>query len=193
MSQDNPAGNPPVVDPTVEELQTKLDILQQIKTLHAQLGIHPPAAPAPTTLPGNPQPAMHHMKNVKVPEGRYNMSLAEFRTFSTDCRSYLKLTNLTDAQVVMQLRLHMDGDLKRAIDTNHLDWDRKTVEQAITTVGEIVNQTSNPAVYIKEFDSMVQGTDEPIREFVTSLRSCAIDWIVHSHVRTNLLMISQTI
>ena len=162
-------------DPSVTELQTKLDILQQIKALHAKLEIHPPAMPTSPILPGNGTPATPHVKNVKVPEGRYNMSLAEFRTFSTDCRSYLKLTNLTDAQVVLQLRLHMDSDLKRAIDTNYLDWDTKTVEEAIATVGEIVHQTSNPAVYIKEFDNMVQGANEPIQEFVTTLHSCAID------------------
>ena len=157
-------------DASVNELQTKLDILQQIKALHVELGIHPSTTPSTPTEPGNGTPgtpATHHIKNVKVPEGRYNMSLAEFRTYSTDCRSYLKLTNLTDAKAVLQLHLNMDGDLKRAIDTNYLDWDTKTVEEAIAIVGEIVHQTSNPAVYIKEFDSMVQGTNEPIREFVT--------------------------
>ena len=69
----------------------------------------------------------------------------------------------------------MDGDLKRAIDTNYPDWGTKTVEKAIKTVREIVNQISNPAVYIKEFDSIVEGEKDSIQEFVTRLRSCAID------------------
>ena len=34
---------------------------------------------------------------------------------------------------------------------------------------------SNPAVYTKEFDNMNQSTDEPIRAYVTRLKSCAID------------------
>ena len=104
------------------------------------------------------------------------MSLADFRSFSTDCETYHQLTGLSDQQVVLQLRLHMDADLKRAIDTNYPEWSRKTVvDQAIEIVSEIVNQTSNPPKYIKEFDNMVEGEDKSIREFVTRLGRCAID------------------
>ena len=38
-----------------------------------------------------------------------------------------------------------------------------------------MNETSNPAVYRKEFDGMQQKIDEPIREFVTCLKTCSID------------------
>ena len=157
-------------------LQQKLAILQQIKDLQAQVGMVPtPSTAATATSSSTPATHQARPKNVKVPEGRYHMSLADFRTFSTDCTTYQQLTGLSDQQIVLQLRLHMDADLKRAIDTNYPDWSTKTVNQAITIVGEIVRQTSNPAVYRKEFDSMVEAGDESIREFVTRLRSCAID------------------
>ena len=72
------------------------------------------------------------VKNVKVPEGRYNMNSNEFRTFCKDCRDYKKLTQYTDEQVVLQIRLNMDSDLKRAIDVNFRDeWDAYPVEDAI--------------------------------------------------------------
>ena len=162
-------------DVTVEQLREKLAVLQQIQALQVQIGLAPQTAVA-TTEPTTTTPATQpHVKNVKVPEGRYNMSQSEFRTYATDCRSYFQLTGLTDAQVVLQLRLNMDSDLKRAIDTNYPEWNTQTVEEAINTVKEIVKQTSNPAVYIKEFDNIVEGENESIREFITRLRSCAID------------------
>ena len=176
----NPAGGAgelaAVVDEELTNMQAKLQIMQQIRDLQNQLGFTPANVAAPQE-PLNARPAMHNsvVKNVKVPEGRYNMSISEFRTYAKDCLSFRTLTKYDDAQIVLQLRLYMDSDLKRAIDTNYPDWDSKTVEDAVNVVGKIVNQISNPAVYRKEFDSMVQGADETIREFVTRLRGCAID------------------
>ena len=69
------------------------------------------------------------VKNVKVPEGRHDMNPNEFRTFSKDCRDYKKLTKYSDEQIVLQVRLNMDTELKRAIDVNIKDaWDAYTVE-----------------------------------------------------------------
>ena len=61
------------------------------------------------------------VKNVKVPEGRYDMNSHDFHTFCKDCRDYKKLTQYSDEQVVLQVRMHMDSDLKRAIDINFRD------------------------------------------------------------------------
>lgn len=116
------------------------------------------------------------VKQVNVPEGRYNMTLQEYRTYKKDCIDYKKLTNYSDEQVVLQMRLNMDGDLKRAIDTNYgNDWDSLLLNEALKAVGEIIHQISNPVVYRKEFDKMHQKENEPIREFVTRLKSCATD------------------
>ena len=116
------------------------------------------------------------VKQVNVPEGRYNMTLQEYRTYKKDCIDYKKLTNYSDEQVVLQMRLNMDGELKRAIDTNYgNDWDSLLLNEALKAVGEIIHQISNPVVYRKEFDKMHQKENEPIREFVTRLKSCATD------------------
>ena len=105
-----------------------------------------------------------------------HMSLTEYRTYRKDCRDYVFLTRYTDQQVVLQMRLNMDAELKRAVDANYGElWDRYTVEEALTSIGDIVNETSNPAVYRKEFDGMQQKIDEPIREFITRLKTCSID------------------
>ena len=111
----------------------------------------------------------------KVPEGSYTMSPADFRSYKKDVDAYKALTNLSDNQIILQLRLNMDADLKRIIDTNHADWDTMTVEEAVKAVGEIVKESSNPVVYQKQFNDMIQGRDMPIQEYVTALRACAID------------------
>ena len=116
------------------------------------------------------------VKQVNESEGRYNMTLQEYRTFKKDCTDYKKLTNYSDEQVVLQMRLDMDGDLKRAIDTNYgNDWDSLLLNEALKAVGKIIHQISNPVVYRKEFDKMHQKENEPICEFVTHLKSCATD------------------
>ena len=141
----------------VQALQDKLAILQQIKDLKDQIGY----SPVPNVTNNAPQPATQSIvKNVKVPEGRYNMSLAEYRTYVNDCNAYQVLTGYTDNQIVLQLRLNMDAELKRSVDVNYPDWHTKSVGEA---------------VYRKEFDNMGQTKDEPIREFATRLRSCALD------------------
>ena len=86
-------------------LREKVQLLQQIQTLQNAVGMpHQGHATVP--------------KNVKVPEGRYTMSLSEYRTYSKDCVDYKTLTGLNDNQIVLQMRLNMDNDLKLAMDTN---------------------------------------------------------------------------
>ena len=124
------------------ELREKVQLLEQIRALQNAVGMPPGQATVP--------------KNVKVPEGRYSMSLSEYRTYSKDCVDYKTLTGLQDNQIVLQMRLNMDSDLKQAIDTNYPNWRTSTVEEAIKSVGEVVNQISNKAVYRKQFHAMIQ-------------------------------------
>ena len=150
----------------IQELQTKLALLQQIQELQAAIGYTPPA----TSHPRSAIP-----QNIKVPEGRYTMSLSEFLTYSKGCLDYKNLSGYTDNQIVLQMRIHMDSDLKQSIDTNYILWGNTTVEEAIQIVGEIVDQISNCAVHRKAFHNMTQAGNETIREFATRLRSCVAD------------------
>jgi hypothetical protein len=70
-------------DAEMATLQQKVALLQQIKDLQAEVGMVPNAPNTQDTAPATQQ---QRPKNVKVSEGRYDMSLADFRTFSTDCR-----------------------------------------------------------------------------------------------------------
>ena len=79
------------------------------------------------------------VKQVKVPEGRYDMTLGEFRTFEKDCHDYKTLTQYNDAQIVLQLRMNMDSQLKSAIDVNYrTEWDKFTLKQAIAAIGKLI-------------------------------------------------------
>lgn len=116
------------------------------------------------------------VKNVKVPEGRHDMNPNEFRTFSKDCRDYKKLTKYSDEQIVLQVRLNMDTELKRAIDVNIKDaWDAYTVEEAIDAIGTLLKSKHTPVVYRKEFDRLSQHEGEDFKTFVTRLKACAAD------------------
>ena len=86
------------------------------------------------------------VKNVKVPEGHLEMNPNEFRTYSKDCRDYKKLTGYSDAQIVLQIRMNMDSDLKRAVDVNFKDeWDGYgSVEVAIKKIGTLLNPRTIP-------------------------------------------------
>ena len=91
--------------------------------------------------------AMNAVKQVKVPAGCYIINTNEFRTFHKDCLDYQTQTNYTDAQVVLQMRLNMDSDLKCAIHTNfHDQWSAFNVNDAVKAVRSIVNHVSNPVV-----------------------------------------------
>ena len=116
------------------------------------------------------------IKNVKVPEGAYTTSPSDYRTYRKDTLYFHILTQHTDRQINLHMRLNMDIDLKRSIDTNYgSQWDYYTVGEALDAVRTIVLCTSNVAAYRKEFDGMVQKQGETIQEFVTRLTTCASD------------------
>ena len=120
--------------------------------------------------------AMSTIKQVKIPEGRYNMNANEFKSFRKDCTDYKKLTNYSDLQVVLQIRMNMDDDLKRAIDTNFNNiWDNFTVGEALDAIQTIVKHASNPVVHRKDFDDTCQREVESFKEFLTRLKACAAD------------------
>ena len=103
------------------------------------------------------------------------MSHSEFRSYKKDCQAYQKLTKRPDNEIVLQLRLSMDADLKRIIDTNYPNWEGFAVDDAINTVEQIVRETCNPVVYRKQFSELSQLKDEKIHDFHTKLRACAVD------------------
>ena len=95
------------------------------------------------------------VKNVKVPEGRHDMNPNEFRTFSKDCRDYKKLTQYSDQQIVLQIRLNMDAELKRAIDVNiKEDWDSYDVETAIKTIGSLLKSKHASSVVYRQAETI---------------------------------------
>ena len=95
--------------------------------------------------------------------------------FSRDVTDYQHLTNLTNEQVVIQVRLNMDNTLKRAVDSNFQNWNQLTVAQAIHGIETIVKKSSNPVVFQKEFHNTKQYEHEGIREYITRLKVLAVD------------------
>ena len=104
------------------------------------------------------------------------MNSHELRTYTKDCNDFKKLTACTDEQAVLQMRLNMDEPLKQAVDANYADvWDNYTVKEALDAIGTILQRTTNPVVYRKQFDVMTQNNGESVKEFITRLKICAAD------------------
>ena len=158
-----------------DTLQQQLTAMQlQLSSLQQQQMSAVGGAVATTTQHGTHD--IRPIKNVKVPEGTYTMSPSDYRTYRKDVLTYQILTQYSDRQIVLQMRLHMDIDLKRSIDTNFGNqWDAFNVDDALNTIKTVVLLTSNVAVYRKEFDNMVQRDGETVQEFVTRLKTCASD------------------
>ena len=156
---------------TMESLQKMM--MLQLQVMQAQTQAQ--AQQVQSTQNPHSGPALT-MRNTKVPEGRYDMSSAEYRSFVKDVEDYKTLTQLTDAQIVLQLRLNMDPILKAAVDTNFHDaWNGYTVKEAIKAVGTVVKKASNPVVARTEFNQMKQKSHESVQEFVTRLKACALE------------------
>ena len=159
-----------------EVMQKQINDLQQLVALQMQVMEMHTKSIADPSLRSTPTIGSQQVKNIKAPEGRYDMSTAEFRMYSKDCHDFMKLTQFTNEQIVIQMRLNMDADLKRAVDTNCGDsWNGKSVEEALISIKEIIKKTSNSAVHRKMFDGMSQKSSESVREFITRLKACAID------------------
>ena len=104
------------------------------------------------------------------------MNSHEFRTYTKDYTDFKKLTACTDEQAVLQMRMNMDETLKQAVDANYgATWDTFTLTNALTAVGTLIKRTTNPVVYRKQFDGIVQNNGESVKEFITRLKICAVD------------------
>ena len=166
-----------LMETQMEMMRMQMQQQQQQNTANAAAATAAAAAATNATAPTNntmATPAM--VKNVKVPEGRHDMNPNEFRTFAKDCRDYKKLTSYTDEQIVLQIRMNMDTELKRAVDVNiNTAWDAYTVEEAITAVQGLLKNRNKPVVYRKEFDRTTQGQGEDFKTFITKLKAVAAD------------------
>ena len=89
MMSTTPPGNDDVGDRemSMAELQNLLKLQIQAMTLM-------------TTRSPEPSRTALAMKNVKVPEGRYDMNPLECRVFSKNVNDYKHLTELTDEQFI---------------------------------------------------------------------------------------------
>ena len=76
---------------------------------------------------------------------------------------YKKVTKYSDEEIVIQMRLSMNVDLKSAIDTHYGKiWNILFVDNAARIINELINHISYPAVYREVLDHMKQLKDEPI-------------------------------
>ena len=163
MTDENDGAN--AMAKQMENMQKLLDTQLQIIQMSRN------AQPQPTTAQ-----ATSTIKRIDAPVARYDMTSHEFRSYKKDCKDFKALTNYSDLQTVLQMRIHMDAPLKQAIDANYGEtWDTLTVANTLEKIETLLKSVTNPIVHRKEFDNMVQRETDSITEFVTRLKICAED------------------
>ena len=155
----------------ISELTQLMEMQMKLMSMHTQAVTQTSLQPATPTMM-----SPHNMKHVMAPEGRYDMNSSEFRMYTKDCHDFRTLTQFTDEQIVIQMRLNMDAQLKQSIDTNFgTTWNTFTMDKALESIKSIVKYTNNVAIFRKEFDKMDQKGGETIKEYVTRLKTLALD------------------
>ena len=82
----------------------------------------------------------------------------------------------TDQELVMQVWLHMDIDLKDAIDTNSkYQWCLFIVDEALDSISELIKQLSSLPVYRIEETLMSWNRKQMRGEFIMRLKACSPD------------------
>ena len=170
------SSNPAIMQKQIDDMQKLLATQLQIMQLQTQQSSSASSSSGINQTPNHNESMAMHLKNVKIPNGRYDMNSNEFRTYKKDCVDYKKLTHCTDEQVVLQMRMSMDHDLKQAIDANYKDtWDNCSVDDALSKVEALLRKISTPVVHRKLFDGIIQHENESAKEFITKLKICAAD------------------
>ena len=146
MTDENDGAN--AMAKQMENMQKLLDTQLQIIQMSRN------AQPQPTTAQ-----ATSTIKRIDAPVARYDMTSHEFRSYKKDCKDFKALTNYSDLQTVLQMRIHMDAPLKQAIHSQTL-----TVADALEKIGTLLKSVTNLIVHRKEFDNMVQIETDSITE-----------------------------
>ena len=146
-----------------------LSILRHAKTLL------PPQTPVPdSTTPSSqvyrPPPAM-----VKLPNIVSEMTHTQFRKFGIDWDVYKKITNLPISQIGPHIYSACDGNVQTSLINScpaFFELDETTMLQ---TIELIVTKHVNPAVHRMYFGNLMQHENESVQDFLTRLRSLAVD------------------
>ena len=106
-SEDSKAGMAsPDLQKQLADLTQNVEMQVQAMTLQSQMMSTPGMSSRGTLSPHSQHTckSLHiHNRQVKVPEGQYNMNPGEFRTYRKDCLDHKKFTQFTnDEQVVSQ-------------------------------------------------------------------------------------------
>ena len=119
-----------------------------------------------------------NIKNVNVPEGTYTMSPSDYDTYRKDGLDYQILTQYSNRQIVLQMRLNKDIDLKRSADINSgTQWDAFTVEVALDAVQTVVLHTSNIAVLERSSVTWCNGMGNQFRNLLLFYLSLWRPWL----------------
>ena len=113
--------------------------------------------------------------SAKLPNVSSEMTLSQFRKFRTDWSIYKQMTNIAKSLITAQLYSCCDDHVQHSIINSIDDLLAISEEDLNQLIQSIATKSSNPAVHRMTFSSTIQNPDEPIKSYVTRLKSISHD------------------
>lgn len=115
------------------------------------------------------------MPAVKAPQLHADMTAQQFRKFRTDWDVFIKLTNLPEDKIHVQLYSNADDVIQTALISTYPDFFQIPSATILDKIESVVTQRANPMVHRIAFANLSQSENESIQSYVVRLRSSAKD------------------
>ena len=112
---------------------------------------------------------------VKLPSITAEMTHPQFRKLRIDWDVYKKVTNLPHEQIGPLLYSTCDSNVQTNLINSKSEFFKMNESDMLTAIENIVTKRINPAVHRMNFSNIIQHEGESIQEYLTRLRSSAVD------------------
>ena len=144
-----------------------LAILQYAKTINSSKMVAEGVSTTPTY---RPPPA-----TVKLPSIVTEMTHPQFRKLRIDWDVYKKVTNIPSSQIGPLLYSACEGNVQTSIINSYPKFFEQDETTMLESIEQIVTKRVNPTVHRMNFKKITQHDNETIQDFLTRLRSSAVD------------------
>ena len=111
-------------------------------------------------------PATHVKLTTKPPQLYSEMTPQQFRKFKIDWDVFIKMTNLSDTQMNIQLYNCAEQTVQSSIINTYPEFFNADPRKLLDMLEVLVTMKSNPIVHRISFSSIAQGDSEPVHDYL---------------------------
>ena len=152
----------------IKPMGHRLSIIDKLTTLKPE---NKPPSNAIDTYKNDPSAKI----TAKLPTLHKDMTHPQFRKFSVDWGVYKDLTKINPQSYASNLYNACDEDTQNAIVSNCKDFFEMNETDLLKGLESILTQRANPSVHRMQFGALAQAEQETIQNFITRLRSAAVE------------------